>query len=567
MPSTRLTLVSNASQNLRCPLLLPSTSPDCKIAIFATAKSKLRLKKPSRVFLPGGHELHTPADILAILENDLTLLISVGEDYVGAVSTVRSPPTSATGGSTAATVHTVTSELSLDPQSITQLEACARLPGMISAVGLPDLHPGTKFPIGCTFVSEDYIHPPLIGGDIGCGMSWYRTTLKSQKLDDESGVKRVAETLRGVEGEWMGTPEREWWLSCSSNQDAGEEPKSLSVGEDWDRYLGTIGSGNHFAEIQVVEEILPYTYPPERGGSIYTPPFTPGEVLLLVHSGSRGYGQHVLSQFYNPTSDLASDAAISIPADDPRAHAYLALHDAACAWARRNRDLIALRFLHCLEGTPWELPCPSSQSSIAALNTAVQARKVLDIHHNNVIATPWPPFPVGSPAGAQKQVYIHRKGAAPSTPSIPFLPLPGSRGTPTLMLRPLFTPATGHGAINALSLAHGAGRAMSRAKARVGIARKYNNDADVLTRMKPFSRGSSSGGKGGGGGGSGGKSGKGSVLKGAGWVICDDKELVWEEAPEAYKDVEMVGEDMRRCGVAEVVGRCVPRVTYKVRRE
>lgn len=560
MPSTRLTLVLNTSQNLRCPLLLPSLSPDCKVAIFTTAKSKLRLKKPSRVFLPGGHELHTSADILAVLKNDLTLLISAGEDYVGAVSAVHSPSTSvATGGDTAATVHTVTSELSLDPQSVTQLETCARLPGMISAVGLPDLHPGTKFPIGCTFVSDGYIHPPLIGGDIGCGMSWYRTTLKSQKLEDASSVKRVAETLRGVEGEWMGTSEREWWLSCSSDQEAtGEETKSLSVGEEWDRYLGTIGSGNHFAEIQVVEEILPYTYPPEFGGDIYTPPFTAGEVLLLVHSGSRGYGQHVLSQFYNPTSNSASDSAISIPADDPKARAYLALHDGACAWARRNRDLIALRFLHCLEGAAWESPSPHSHSSIRALNAAVQTRKVLDIHHNNVTATPWPPSPANSPAGPQKQVYIHRKGAAPSTPLIPFLPLPGSRGTPTLMLRPLFTPATGHGAVNALSLAHGAGRAMSRAKARVGIARKYNNDADVLTSMKPFSRGNSSGG---------GKSGKGSVLKGAGWVVCDDKELVWEEAPEAYKDVEMVGEDMRRCGVAEVVGRCVPRVTYKVRRE
>ncbi|KAL0639850.1 hypothetical protein Q9L58_001167 [Maublancomyces gigas] len=560
MPSTRLTLVLNTSQNLRCPLLLSSSSPDCKVAIFTTAKSKLRLKKPSRVFLPGGHELHTSVDILAVLKKDLTLLISAGEDYVGAVSAVHSPSTSAaTGSDTAATVHTVTSELSLDPQSITQLETCARLPGMISAVGLPDLHPGTKFPIGCTFVSDGYIHPPLIGGDIGCGMSWYRTTLKSQKLEDASSVKRVAETLRGVEGEWMGTSEREWWLSCSSDQDAAsEETKSLSVGEEWDRYLGTIGSGNHFAEIQVVEEIIPYTYPPEFGGNVYTPPFTAGEVLLLVHSGSRGYGQHVLSQFYNPTSDSASDSAISIPADDPKAHAYLALHDGACAWARRNRDLIALRFLHCLEGAAWESPSPHSHSSIRALNAAVQTRKVLDIHHNNVTTTPWPPSPADSPAVPQKQVYIHRKGAAPSTPLIPFLPLPGSRGTPTLMLRPLFTPATGHGAVNALSLAHGAGRAMSRAKARVGIARKYNNDTDVLTSMKPFSRGNSSGG---------GKSGKGSVLKGAGWVVCDDKELVWEEAPEAYKDVEMVGEDMRRCGVAEVVGRCVPRVTYKVRKE
>lgn len=530
MPSTRLTLTSNASQILRCPLLL-STSPDPFSTILTTAKSKLRLKKPSRIFLPGGHELLTAADIHAILKDDLTLLISSGEDYVGAISAPPGPAPS----STAATVHTITSELPLDPLSISQLESCAKLPGMISAVGLPDLHPGTKFPIGCTFVSDGYIHPPLIGGDIGCGMSWYRTTLKSQKLQDASSIKRLAETLRGLEGEWLNVTERTWWLSCSS--DGTDPPVSKSVGEEWDRYLGTIGSGNHFAEIQVVEEVTPYT----AGDNVYTPPFTPGEVILLVHSGSRGYGQHVLSQFYNPTS---GPDTISIPASSPTAASYLLLHDAACAWARRSRDLIALRFLQCLEST-WDLPDPSVET-ITDLNTHLLSRKILDIHHNNVTATPWPP---GAPPATQHPVYIHRKGAAPALPTTPFLPLPGSRGTPTLILHPLFTDATLHGGVNALSLAHGAGRAMSRAKARVGIARKYGGDVEVLTGMKPFSRG-----------------GKGTV-GGAGWVVCDEKELVWEEAPEAYKDVEVVGEEMVKCGVAVVVGRVLPRVTYKVRKE
>ncbi|RPB12674.1 release factor H-coupled R [Morchella conica CCBAS932] len=524
MPATRLTLIANASQTNRCPLLLPSSDSDILTAVFTTSKAKLRIKKPTRVFLRGGHELFTSDDIQQYLKDDLVLLISAGEAYVG---NTKAPP------STTCTVHTITSQLALDPVSLSQLAECAKLPGIISAVGLPDLHPGTRFPIGCTFISDGYIHPPLIGGDIGCGMSWYRTTLKADKLWDAAGVKKVAGNLVGLEGEWLGPAEREAWLSCGT-----ADGKSLSVGADWDRYLGTIGSGNHFAELQVVEDILPYTYN-DGTGQVYTPPFAPDEVILLVHSGSRGYGQHVLSQFYNSSS---TEADISIPATDPKALSYLTLHDAACAWAQRSRDLIALRFLCCLESSLWDSP----EANIPAYHAAIQERKAMDIHHNNVTLTPWPP----AAPDTTKAIYIHRKGAAPSTPSTPFLPLPGSRGTPTLILRPLFSEATGHGAQNALSLAHGAGRVMSRSKARVGIARKYNGDTEVMTNMKPFSR-----------------SGKGRVVEGAGWVVCDDKELVWEEAPEAYKDVEVVGEEMVRCGVAAVVGRVVPRVTYKVRRE
>lgn len=469
--STRLTLVSNASQNLRCPLLL-SPSSDPRSAVLATAKSKLRLKKPTRIFLPGGQELLTSADILSHLTNDLTLLISTGESYIGNTT----PPPLPT------TIHTITSTLPLDPLAITQLQTCSRLPGMISTIGLPDLHPGNKYPIGCVFLSTQ-IHPPLIGGDIGCGMSWYRTTLKPTHLSTPSHLKRIASTLH-LEGPWSTPEARASWLS--------------PISTPYDTHIGTIGSGNHFAELQLVEEITPYTSPT----STYTPPLTPGEVILLVHSGSRGFGQHILSQ--HPNSPTTPEEVSS----------YLNLHDTACTWARRNRDLIALRFLQCIESAP-------PISSLEVLD-----RKILDITHNNVALTPWPP---SAPTG---DVYIHRKGAAPIAP---FLPLPGSRGTPTLVLHPV-----GDGVRNGLSLAHGAGRAMSRARAK-GIEGRYGGDVEVVTGMK------------------GGKM--------PGWVVCDDKELVWEEAVEAYKDVEVVAGEMVECGVAVVVGRCGPRVTYKVRKE
>jgi RNA-splicing ligase RtcB len=95
------------------------------------------------------------------------------------------------------------------------------------------------------FVSQGWIHPPLIGGDIGCGMAWYRTRLSREQVEGDKG-KKVAEKLRGLEGAWRTTEERARWLE--------DEEGECGAGEEWDVSVGTIGAGNHFAEIQVVEE-------------------------------------------------------------------------------------------------------------------------------------------------------------------------------------------------------------------------------------------------------------------------------------------------------------------------
>ncbi|KAL7276716.1 hypothetical protein RUND412_000297 [Rhizina undulata] len=590
MPPTRVTLASNASQTTKTVLLLPPGA-DAFSSLLSSAKSKLRLKKPTRIFLQGGQELQDSSQIRAVLKDDIILLVSSGEEYVGNITSKRTDISEGGAVNSEAmdggAVRLITNKANVDPLSVSQLEACARLPGIRHAVGLPDLHPGTKFPIGCTFVSENYIHPPLIGGDIGCGMGWYRVKIRAEKLSDAAGVRKVGEKLRSLEGEWFTQQDRVWWLGGEEN----------SAGVEWDSSLGTIGAGNHFAEVQVVEEVSTYEYPSVAGGEkrTYTPPFVEGEVILLVHSGSRGFGQHALSKFYNATSPEDENNKISLHESDPRTAEYLALHDKACEWARHSRDLIALRFLEKLEGgEEWKYVRHPGEDEetlknrVAELKKKLQERKVMDIHHNNVTKVSWPPLGSSSDSSVEtKQVYIHRKGAAPSLPSTPLLPLPGSRGTPTLFLHPLFTVETEFGAKNALSLAHGAGRVMSRTKANSSLRGKYNNDVEVLTQMKKLSLSSSypSGLKSKGirnetgasdfvasGGLKGGKKGKGGsggekFGMGAGWVICDDKDLVWEEAPEAYKNVEMVAKDMVDAGVAVVVGKVRPRVTYKVRKE
>lgn len=191
---------------------------------------------------------------------------------------------------------------------------------------------------------------------------------------------------------------------------------------------------------------------------------------------------------------------------------------------------------------------------IAVAKTALRKCRMIDIWHNNVERIAWPPSELWS-AGKYASsiynivpcdcVYIHRKGAAPTyDPKIQLplslLPLPGSRGTPTLILQPTFSTSNAWGLKNGLSLAHGAGRAMSRAKALSALAQKYKGQNILEPRLAD--------------------------LQGT-WVICDEKGLVFEEAPDAYKDVQAVSQDLVDADAAQVVGWCRSRISYKVRNE
>jgi RNA-splicing ligase RtcB len=363
-------------------------------------------------------------------------------------------------------------------------------------------------------------------------MAWYKLTLSRSQVDGDKG-KKVAEKLRGLEGAWRTQALREIWLRDGEG--------SCSAGEQWDSSLGTIGAGNHFAEIQVVEQSS-IAQDCKLG-------LRQDDVILLVHSGSRGYGGSILKKY-------TTESNISFEEGSPEAVSYMEEHDKACRWARANRDLIALRFLACLEpgNGDWQLGSSDVENSyeansegIARAKKALQQRRAVDIWHNNVERVKWPPTEDGTTSTNQEEeyVYIHRKGAAPcynpdTQQPLDFLPLPGSRGTPTLILEPTFAASTLWGLKNALSLAHGAGRSMSRHKALSSLSQKYKGQ----NLLQP----------------------RGSDAEGT-WVICDEKDLVFEEAPDAYKDVKVVGQDLVEAGVARMAGWCRARVSYKVRNE
>ena len=327
-----------------------------------------------------------------------------------------------------------------------QLRMTAALPGVTRAAAFPDLHPGRHGPVGCAILS-DRLHPLLIGNDIGCGMALFVLDKPVRKLR----LDKVTERLRALEGPWTG--------------DARSRLEEAGLDDLHPHALGTIGGGNHFCELQAVED-----------GAL------DGDATLLVHSGSRALGTAVLERTPTPPDGLAPDGE--------EAHAYLHAHDRAVRWAALNRTVIAERAAEALR---------------------CDLEPIVDAPHNLV---------------ERGDGLLHRKGAAKADGTL--VPLAGSRDAPSFLLRP-----TGANSDALGSLAHGAGRKYDRASMHGRVGR-YRSDREALARNR-------SGGR----------------------VICEDRDLLIEEAPAAYKDSERVRDDLVTLGLVETVATLRPVVTFK----
>lgn len=363
-------------------------------------------------------------------------------------------------------IHIIRSDESwIEGEAVRQLGITAKLPGITRAVGLPDLHPGKGIPIGAAFLSEGMIYPHLVGNDIGCGMALWDTDLPVRKFKLDRSVKK----LSGFEEPWMG--------------DSAAELTRIGLPPDlWSYALGTIGSGNHFAEFQKIESVQDPAIFDSLG-------MRKTHVMLLIHSGSRGLGEHILRQHIDQFKSGG------LQTDTSAFKTYIQRHDDALHWAGLNRDIIATRFMDAL---------------------GLIGQKHLDITHNSV--TPY----------GQNQ-WLHRKGAAPSDKGL--VVIPGSRGTLTYLVRP--RPENADMALR--SLAHGAGRKWKRSDAKARLSRRYS--VSDLTRTPLGGR-----------------------------VICEDKALIYEEAPEAYKTIETVITDLTEAKLIDVVATLRPLITYKTRR-
>lgn len=229
----------------------------------------------------------------------------------------------------------------LEDAAIQQLTTTAALAGMQRVVGLPDLHPGRGYPVGAAFFSTGQFYPALVGNDIGCGMALWQTDLVASKVKLDKLDQRLGNLDRAPDtDEWETLVRREPSLADAIQQ-LGEELRRADLDLTHLGSLGTIGGGNHFAELQVIDQVQDAAGVAARG-------LVPARLQLLVHSGSRGLGQAVLR------SHVDAFGHAGLTENTEAARAYLAQHAVAVKFAELNRRVIAERIflrLRC-DATP-----------------------------------------------------------------------------------------------------------------------------------------------------------------------------------------------------------------------
>lgn len=354
----------------------------------------------------------------------------------------------------------------IECEAVRQLYAVGTLDGVRRVVGFPDLQPGRLTPTGKACVTEGVIYPHLIGEDVGCGMGLFKTDL----VLSDARLSRWAELPFDLE-----SPDGSLGPAFFAEQ-------GLPATE-FDPDLGTIGHGNHFAELQVIEEVRDSKAFRKLGVGRK-------QLLMLVHSGSRGFGESLQRgrDGQGQTEGVACDSF--------EAAEFLRDHDHALRWAKANRMRIASRF---------------------AAGFGVTAERVWDGCHNSIT-------PLDTERGT---VWVHRKGAV--SVDGPCVVIPGSRGSLSFLVKPV-----GDGASHAWSLAHGAGRKWARSESRLRMRKRF-----APQHLKQTALGSR--------------------------VICEERGLLYEEAPDAYKDIEDVIADMAEAGLMSVVATLRPLLTYKTR--
>ncbi len=436
----------------------------------------------------------------------------------------------------------------IEDKSIDQVVNVAHLPGIQKySIAMPDIHLGYGFPIGgiaATDTEEGVISPGGVGYDINCGVRLMRTNLTEKdirpklrslveehfkyipagpgvggkvKLSDKDyrsfmreGVRWIIEKGWGREDDIEMTEDRGY--IPGGNPEAVSR-KAYERGRD---QLGSLGSGNHFLEIDIVDRIDN----PEVAGAFG---LFKGQVCILIHSGSRGFGHQICTDYINTMIDYMHKHNIELP-DKQLACAhiksregqdYLSAFSAAVIYAWMNRQIMMQLSRNAL--------CKILKIS----ETDLGGNLVYDVSHN--IAK----MENHHIRGSDKVVCVHRKGATRSFPKgHPGLPekyknfgqpvfIPGDMGRFSYVLvgeKKSMDETFG-------TCCHGAGRLMSRRKAlKVGNAKKLIRELNE----------------------------KGIE------IMARGKRTIVEEMPEAYKLVEDVCDVVHNAGIASKVAKLRP---------
>jgi len=431
-------------------------------------------------------------------------------------------------------------------RTLGQAANVASLPGIVGhVVVLPDGHEGYGFPVGgvaATDEKEGVVSPGGVGYDINCGVRLIRTPLEAAKIGPKipelatelfrsipSGVgSKGAVRLSGGQLDEVMVRGAGWAVDngygMSGDAEVCEEGGSMAgadPGRVSDRarkrgapQLGSLGSGNHFLEIQRVESVHD-----ERAARAMG--LEEGMVTVLVHCGSRGFGHQVCSDYLRVAEQAMQKYGIRLPDRElacvpngsEEGASYRAAMAAALNFAWANRQML----------THWTRKAVSRVAGIA--EDAMEL--VYDVSHNIAKTEEH------RVDGKLRRVVVHRKGATRAFPAgraeVPSryrstgqpVFIPGSMGTASWVL------LGGPGSMDLSfgSTAHGAGRTMSRSRAK----RQYTEEQ---VRGELGERGIQ--------------------------VRALTRNGVVEEAPQAYKDVDAVAEVSDSLGIATKVARLVP---------
>ncbi|MEM3412182.1 MAG: RtcB family protein [archaeon] len=431
-------------------------------------------------------------------------------------------------------------------KTIIQGKNVTYLPGIYKySIILPDGHEGYGFPIGGV-AAFDYeqgcISPGGIGYDINCGVRILRTNLKVEEIKPKikeivdkiaknvpsgvgskgkiklSGEEELDDVLKlgakwAVEKGFGYEKDLEFIESKGSLEFANPKKVSSEAKKRGIPQLGSLGSGNHFLEIQKVDKI----YDPEVAKAFGI--FEENQVMIMIHTGSRGLGHQVCSDyvrifmksFPEIKEKLPDHELIYAPAGSTQAEDYLGAMSAAANFAWCNRQMI----MHWVKESFYEI-----------LKEKVEIDLIYDVAHNICKVEEH------EINGKTRKVYVHRKGGTrafpPGHPEIPSehrrvgqcVILPGSMGTASYILVGLES-----GKESFYSTAHGAGRELSRHEA----LRRYTGKQVQETLMK-----------------------KGIYIHG------ESLAGIAEEVPEAYKDIDEIARVSEAVGIAKRVARLVP---------
>lgn len=300
------------------------------------------------------------------------------------------------------------------------LDRLARADDVVQVAVMPDVHLGNEVCVGTVVATTGLIYPGAIGGDIGCGMAAIRLRDPTGDRSATIAQREAAAVLRGlyrvVPAVKLPGPVRLDRLPAALR----DRPLSATSLETFKRrdgavQLGSLGSGNHFVELQVDDD---------------------GDRWLMLHSGSRGLGQAVLHHHLAATTSARGRPALV--ADSPAGQAYLADLAWTLAYAEANRAEILDRAADVIGDALGLEPDPAS---------------IVTCHHNHI----------RHEVHGGRGLWVHRKGAISAQDGEPGI-IPGSMGTVSYHV-------AGRGHPDALcSSSHGAGRALPRREARRRIS-------------------------------------------------------------------------------------------------